>query len=44
MIPKPGEGAEFDTDEPHWFGSTGTDVVELLHLFGQRGDQATVRT
>lgn len=40
----PGEVAEFDTDEPHWFGPAGEDAVELLHLFGPHGDHAKVRT
>ncbi|WP_431780756.1 helix-turn-helix domain-containing protein [Streptomyces chumphonensis] len=41
---RPGEVAEFDTREPHWFGPAGSDTVELLHLFGPRGDQAVVRS
>ncbi|MFH8366697.1 helix-turn-helix domain-containing protein [Streptomyces sp. NPDC018031] len=41
---RPGEVAEFDTTEPHWFGPAGTEAVEILHLFGPRGDQAVVRT
>lgn len=40
----PGEVAEFDTDEPHWFGPADTNAVELLHLFGPHGDHAKVRT
>ncbi|RKE20069.1 helix-turn-helix domain-containing protein [Streptomyces sp. TLI_171] len=40
----PGEVAEFDTSEPHWFGPAGTTAAEILHLFGPRGDQAVVRT
>ena len=28
----PGETAEFDTAEPHWFGPAGEQVCELLHL------------
>ncbi|WP_067479006.1 helix-turn-helix domain-containing protein [Actinomadura hibisca] len=40
---RPGEVAEFDTRQPHWFGPAGTDAVEILHLFGPRGDQAVVR-
>ncbi|MFE6710616.1 helix-turn-helix domain-containing protein [Streptomyces sp. NPDC057695] len=39
----PGEVAEFDTTEPHWFGPADTSAVEILHLFGPRGDQAVVR-
>ncbi|MEU6091702.1 XRE family transcriptional regulator [Streptomyces sp. NPDC047085] len=41
---RPGEIAEFDTSEPHWFGPADTRPVEILHLFGPRGDQAVVRT
>ncbi|GAA2475553.1 XRE family transcriptional regulator [Streptomyces gobitricini] len=41
---RPGEVAEFDTREPHWFGPAGTEAVEILHLFGPRGDQAVTRT
>ncbi len=40
----PGEVAEFDTSEPHWFGPADTDAVEILHLFGPRGGQAVNRT
>lgn len=40
----PGEVAEFDTSEPHWFGPADTDAVEILHLFGPHGDQARIRT
>jgi transcriptional regulator with XRE-family HTH domain len=39
----PGEVAEFDTTEPHWFGPGDTNAVEILHLFGPHGDQAVVR-
>ncbi|MCX4997492.1 XRE family transcriptional regulator [Streptomyces longwoodensis] len=41
---RPGEVAEFDTTEPHWFGPADASAVEILHLFGPRGDQPTVRT
>ncbi|MFE2110611.1 helix-turn-helix domain-containing protein [Kitasatospora sp. NPDC059463] len=40
----PGEAAEFDTAEPHWFGPAGADAVEILHLYGPHGDQAVLRT
>ncbi|MFJ8157029.1 helix-turn-helix domain-containing protein [Streptomyces sp. NPDC094468] len=39
----PGEVAEFDTTEPHWFGPPDTNSVEILHLYGPRGVQAVVR-
>ncbi|WP_406201712.1 XRE family transcriptional regulator [Kitasatospora sp. NBC_01560] len=41
---RPGEVAEFDTAEPHWFGPADRNAVEILHLFGPHGDQAVVRT
>ncbi|GBQ01386.1 helix-turn-helix domain-containing protein [Streptomyces spongiicola] len=40
---RPGEVAEFDTTEPHWFGPADATSVEILHLFGPRGDQAVMR-
>ncbi|MBM7167683.1 cupin domain-containing protein [Streptomyces sp. G44] len=40
----PGEVAEFDTTEPHWFGPADATDVEVLHLFGPQGQQATPRT
>ncbi|MET7715483.1 XRE family transcriptional regulator [Streptomyces sp. NPDC005407] len=40
---RPGEVAEFDTREPHWFGPANSRAVEILHLFGPQGDQAVVR-
>lgn len=40
----PGEVAEFDTAEPHWFGPSGDRPVEILHIFGPRGDKAQLRT
>ncbi|MBH5335680.1 helix-turn-helix domain-containing protein [Streptomyces pactum] len=43
LVLRPGEVAEFDTAEPHWFGPAGTEAVEILHLFGPHGDQAVVR-
>ncbi|MFG3505789.1 helix-turn-helix domain-containing protein [Streptomyces sp. NPDC047821] len=41
---RPGEAAEFDTRQPHWFGPAGASAVEILHLFGPHGDHAVVRT
>ena len=40
----PGEVAEFDTSVPHWFGSTGQDVAEVLSIFSRPGERMTVRT
>ncbi|TFB98670.1 XRE family transcriptional regulator [Cryobacterium adonitolivorans] len=38
-----GEAAEFDTRNPHWFGSTGADSVEILSMFGKQGERIHVR-
>jgi transcriptional regulator with XRE-family HTH domain len=40
----PGDVAEFDTDEPHWFGSTGDGPAEILSIFGRPGERMTLRT
>jgi transcriptional regulator with XRE-family HTH domain len=40
---RPGEVAEFDAAEPHWFGPSGDSSVEILHIFGPHGDKARVR-
>ncbi|AMB59710.1 helix-turn-helix domain-containing protein [Microterricola viridarii] len=39
----PGEAAEFDTRNPHWFGSTGTGAVEILSMFGTQGERIHLR-
>jgi transcriptional regulator with XRE-family HTH domain len=31
----PGEFAEFDTGQPHWFGASGEEPVEILSLLGR---------
>ena len=38
-----GEAAEFDTQLPHWFGSTGEGAAEVLSLFGRPGERLHVR-
>ncbi|GAA5068956.1 helix-turn-helix domain-containing protein [Nocardia callitridis] len=38
-----GEAAEFDTRQPHWFGSAGHGPVELLSLFGKQGERMHLR-
>ena len=38
-----GEAAEFDTQLPHWFGSTGEGSAEVLSLFGRQGERVHVR-
>lgn len=40
----PGEVAEFDTQVPHWFGSTGTEPAEILSIFGRPGERMNHRT
>lgn len=39
----PGEVAEFSTEHPHWFGSTGTGETEIFSLFGKQGERMHVR-
>jgi transcriptional regulator with XRE-family HTH domain len=40
----PGEVAEFDTQVPHWFGSTGKEPAEILSIFARPGERMNVRT
>jgi quercetin dioxygenase-like cupin family protein len=40
----PGEVVEFNTGEPHWFGSTGDESAEILSIFGRPGERMNVRT
>lgn len=35
----PGEVATFDTQVPHWFGSTGQEPTEILSVFGRSGER-----
>lgn len=44
VLLRAGEVAEFDTNEPHWFGPADDQVIEILHLFGPQGEKARVRT
>jgi len=37
-----GEAAEFDTQVPHWFGSTGDGTAEVLSIFGRPGERMHV--
>lgn len=39
LVLGPGEVAEFDTNEPHWFGSDGHEPAEVLSLFGRHGER-----
>jgi transcriptional regulator with XRE-family HTH domain len=43
LVLGPGEVAEFDTQVPHWFGSTGDEPAEVLSLFGRHGERMHVR-
>jgi transcriptional regulator with XRE-family HTH domain len=43
LVLGPGEVAEFDTQVPHWFGSTGDRPAEVLSLFGRHGERMHVR-
>jgi mannose-6-phosphate isomerase-like protein (cupin superfamily) len=36
---EPGDVAEFDTQVPHWFGSTGDAPAEVLSIFGRPGER-----
>lgn len=37
-----GEAAQFDTQVPHWFGSTGEGPAEVLSIFGRPGERMHV--
>lgn len=39
MVLGVGEAAEFDTQVPHWFGSTGDEPAEVLSIFGRPGER-----
>ena len=39
LVLGPGEAAEFDTQQPHWFGSTGDGPAEVLSIFGRPGER-----
>jgi transcriptional regulator with XRE-family HTH domain len=38
-----GEVAEFDTQVPHWFGSTGQEPAEILSIFSRPGERMSMR-
>jgi transcriptional regulator with XRE-family HTH domain len=38
-----GEVVEFDTQLPHWFGSTGEGPAEVLSIFGRPGERMHTR-
>ena len=39
----PGDIASFDTQIPHWFGSTGEQPVEILSIYSRPGEHMHVR-
>lgn len=39
LLLHPGDTAEFDSAEPHWFGPAGERAAEILHLYGPHGDR-----
>jgi quercetin dioxygenase-like cupin family protein len=43
LVLTPGDAAEFDTQLPHWFGSTGDGPAEVLSIFGRPGERMHVR-
>src|SRR3954452_19814428 len=43
IILEPGEVAEFDTRQPHWFGPAGEEPVEILSVHGSHGERPHVR-
>ena len=40
----PGDVVEFETQVPHWFGSTGEAPAEILSIFSRPGERMRVRT
>jgi transcriptional regulator with XRE-family HTH domain len=43
LVLEAGEAAEFDTQLPHWFGSTGDGPAEVLSIFGRPGEGLQLR-
>ncbi|WP_319017975.1 helix-turn-helix domain-containing protein [Mycolicibacterium baixiangningiae] len=43
VVLESGEAMEIDTTEPHWTGSTGEGVTEILMLIGPAGERFVVR-
>ncbi len=43
IVLEAGEAAEFDTQLPHWFGSTGEGPAEVLSIFGRPGEGMQLR-
>jgi len=43
VILEQGEAAEFDTLNPHWFGSANGQPVEIISMFGKQGQRMHLR-
>ena len=43
LVLEEGEAVEFDTQVPHWFGSTGEGPAEVLSIFSRPGERMHVR-
>jgi transcriptional regulator with XRE-family HTH domain len=43
LLLNPGDTADYDTAEPHWFGPADTRPAEILHLYGPHGDRPQTR-
>ena len=43
LVLEAGEAADFDTQLPHWFGSTGEGPAEVLSIVGRPGERMHVR-
>jgi transcriptional regulator with XRE-family HTH domain len=43
LVLNEGEAVEFETQLPHWFGSTGEGPAEVLSIFGRPGERMHVR-
>jgi transcriptional regulator with XRE-family HTH domain len=43
LVLEVGEAVEFETQLPHWFGSTGDGPAEVLSIFGRPGERMHVR-
>ncbi|WP_433831015.1 hypothetical protein ACQP2E_12395 [Actinoplanes sp. CA-015351] len=39
----PGDTADFNAGQPHWFGPADNRPAEILHRFGPHGDHPTHR-
>lgn len=44
QVLSPGEVVSFDTNQPHWFGSTGDEPAEVLSIFARPGERMIERS